>query len=235
MPPPRELGDVPGEIAHPLDLLRDPDPGHDQPQVPRHRGLQRQQPVRVVLSLRPQLVDPHIPADHLLGEPQICVQQRRRGVVHGVPSQPAHRGQLCTELRQVTVKCSPHAVALEERFAVLLPEVLLGVDPATFADLAASVFRPKPPPTVGLDHLHVAQISVAENAAYLRERLAALGVATFAELTADCAGPLEVVARFLAVLDLFRERSVDLEQPEAFGELTVRWGASDLPVPEPDE
>ena len=60
-------------------------------------------------------------------------------------------------------------------------------------------------------------------AALLAERLATLGSATFAALTADCAGPLEVVARFLAVLDLFRNAAVELEQPEAFGELTVRW------------
>lgn len=144
---------------------------------------------------------------------------------------------LFVELEAGAMRRFPRSVALEERFAVLLPEVLLGVDPATFADLAASVFRPKPPPTVSLDHLHVAQISIPEHAAFLRERLAELGVATFATLTADCTTPLEVVARFLAVLELFRERSVDLEQPEAFGELTVRWGASDLPerdIPEPD-
>ncbi len=130
---------------------------------------------------------------------------------------------LFVELEAGAMRRFPRSVALEERFAALLPEVLLGVDPATFAELAASVFRPKPPPTVGLDHLHVATVSVAEHAALLRERLAELGVATFATLTADCAGPLEVVARFLAVLDLYREASVELEQPEPFGELTVRW------------
>lgn len=121
----------------------------------------------------------------------------------------------------------PRSVALEERFAALLPEVLLGVGPTAFADLAASVFRPKPPPTVGIDHLHTSAVSVLEHAAHLRERLAELGVASFAELTADCVAPLEVVARFLAVLELYRERSVWLEQPEAFGELTVRWIAAD--------
>lgn len=117
----------------------------------------------------------------------------------------------------------PRSVALEERFAVLLPEVLLGVDAGTFADLAAAVFRPRPPPEVGLDHLHVAQVSVAEHVALLRERLAELEVASFATLSADCAGPLEVVARFLAVLDLYRTAEVELDQPEPFGELTVRW------------
>jgi segregation and condensation protein A len=130
---------------------------------------------------------------------------------------------LFVELEAGAMRRFPRSVALEERFAALLPEVLLGVEPKAFAELAASVFRPKPPPTVGLDHLHVATVSVAEHAALLRGRLAELGSATFATLTADCVAPLEVIARFLAVLDLYRERCVDLEQPESFGELTVRW------------
>jgi segregation and condensation protein A len=136
---------------------------------------------------------------------------------------------LFVELEASALRRFPRSVALEERFAALLPEVLLGVDPAAFADLAASVFRPKPPPTVGLDHLHAGAVSVAEHAAILRARLIELGSATFAELTADCAGPLEVVARFLACLELYRERSVELDQPEAFGELTVRWVVSGTP------
>jgi segregation and condensation protein A len=127
-------------------------------------------------------------------------------------------------------------VALEERFAVLLPEVLLGVDPETFADLAASVFRPKPPPTVGLDHLHFAKVSVAEHAALLRERLAELGEATFAQLTADCEGTLEVVARFLGLLELYRDGAVSFDQAEALSELRVRWiGAAGRSGTDPDE
>jgi segregation and condensation protein A len=133
---------------------------------------------------------------------------------------------LFVELEAGAQRRFPRSVALEERFAALLPEVLLGVDPEAFADLAASVFRPKPPPTVGIDHLHASAVSVAEHAAILRERLAELGVATFADLTADCANPLDVVARFLAVLELFRDNTVELEQPEPFGELTVRWTPS---------
>jgi segregation and condensation protein A len=142
---------------------------------------------------------------------------------------------LFVELEAGAMRRFPRSVALEERFAVLLPEVLLGIEPEAFAELAAAVFRPKPPPTVGLDHLHSSQVSVLEHAAILRERLAELGVATFAVLTADCASPLEIVARFLAVLELFRDRAVELEQPEAFGELTVRWTPSDLPEPALDD
>ena len=130
---------------------------------------------------------------------------------------------LFVELEEGAQQRFPRSVALDDRFAGLLPEVLLGVDAVAFAELAAAVFRPKPPPTVGLDHLHVAHVSVAEHAALLRDRLAQLGRATFATLSADCVGPLEVVARFLAVLDLYRQADVELDQPEAFGELTVRW------------
>jgi segregation and condensation protein A len=146
---------------------------------------------------------------------------------------------LFVELEASAMRRFPRSVALEERFAALMPEVLLGVDPRTFADLAASVFRPKPPPTVGIDHLHAPKVSVAEHVALLREWLAQLGSATFAALTADCAGPLEVVARFLAVLELYREATVDLLQPEPFGELTVRWTPRDShqpdPTPAPDD
>ncbi|MHA6623637.1 segregation and condensation protein A [Pseudonocardia sp. DLS-67] len=139
---------------------------------------------------------------------------------------------LFVELEAGAQRRFPRSVALEERFSALLPEVLLGIDPEAFAELAASVFRPKPPPTVGIDHLHAVPVSVAEHAAILRERLAELGSATFAELTTDCANPLEVVARFLAVLDLFRSAVVDLQQPEPFGELTVRWTPSAHDQPE---
>jgi len=131
--------------------------------------------------------------------------------------------QLFVELEATALRRFPRSVALEERFSGLLPEVLLGVDPDRFADLAAAVLRPKPPPTVGLDHLHGPVVSVAEHAAILRGRLVELGEATFAALTVDCANSLEVVARFMAVLELFREGAIALEQPECFGELTVRW------------
>ena len=132
--------------------------------------------------------------------------------------------EMFVEMEAGAARRFPRSVALEERFAVLLPEVLLGVDAAAFADLAASVFRPKPPPEgPGLAHLHQHEVSVAQHAALLRERLAELGTATFAQLTADCATPIEIVARFLAVLDLYRGATVELHQPEPFGELTVRW------------
>ena len=130
---------------------------------------------------------------------------------------------LFAELEASALRRYPRSVALEERFTKLLPEVLIGVSPQQFAELAATVFRPKPPPTVSLDHLHVARVSVREHAALLRMRLAELGTATFAQLVDDCGRTLEVVARFLALLDLYRQQTVLFDQSDPLGELHVRW------------
>jgi segregation and condensation protein A len=82
---------------------------------------------------------------------------------------------------------------------------------------------PKQPPVVSIDHVHLVRVSVREHAAALREKLARLGTATFRYLCADCSSTLEVVARFLALLELYRENMVSFDQAEALGELTVRW------------
>src|SRR6478752_1292123 len=112
---------------------------------------------------------------------------------------------LFTELEAAAMRRYPRSVALEERFAGLLPEVLLGVDAARFAETAAAVFGPKPPPpTVSLEHLHTPQVPVREHAAVLRGRLEREGQASFRSLVADCGHTREVVARFLALLDLYR-------------------------------
>ncbi|RZT85535.1 condensin subunit ScpA [Pseudonocardia sediminis] len=142
--------------------------------------------------------------------------------------------KLFVELEAGAMRRFPRSVALEDRYAELLPEVLLGMDAQAFAELAATVFRPKPPETVGLDHLHGPTVSVPEHTQILRERLAELGQATFARLTADCVAPIEVIARFMGLLELYRERSVALDQPEPFGELMVTWTADrdDDPVAE---
>jgi segregation and condensation protein A len=130
---------------------------------------------------------------------------------------------LFAELDASALRRYPRSVALEDRFTKLLPEVLIGVTPEQFAELAAVAFRPKPPPTVSLDHLHVAKVSVREHAALLRLRLAELGAATFAELVSDCDRTLEVVARFLALLELYRQQTIMFDQADPLGELNVRW------------
>jgi segregation and condensation protein A len=114
-------------------------------------------------------------------------------------------------------------VPMEPRFAGLLPEVLLGLGPAEFARIAALVLAPRPAPEVPTEHIHAPRTTVAEQAAILTARLRRLGRATFGRLTSDCAGTYEVVARFLALLDLYREGNVSLEQAEALGDLYVTW------------
>jgi segregation and condensation protein A len=117
----------------------------------------------------------------------------------------------------------PRRVPLEPRFASLLPEVLLGLGPAEFARIAARTLAPKPPPVVSTEHIHAPQTTVREQAEILRGKLSQLGRATFRGLTSDCAGTFEVVARFLALLELYREASVSFEQLAALGELYITW------------
>ncbi|MFC7343613.1 segregation and condensation protein A [Saccharopolyspora griseoalba] len=132
------------------------------------------------------------------------------------------------ELEAGALRRYPRSVSVEERFENLLPEVVIGVDPAKFAEVAASVFRPKPPPEVSLDHIHQHGVSVREHAALLRVRLAEKGSLTFTDLVADCGHTIEVVARFLALLELYREKVVHFEQEGPLGELQVQWVGGSL-------
>ena len=118
-------------------------------------------------------------------------------------------------------------VPMEPEFAELLPEVLLGLGPAEFAAIAARALAPRPVPVVSTDHLHTPQTTVREQAAILARQLSQLGRATFRRLSADCAGTYEIVARFLALLELYREGSVSFDQVAALGELYVTWVAGD--------
>ena len=132
------------------------------------------------------------------------------------------------ELEAGALRRYPRAVSLEERFTGLLPTVQLGVGPERFAEIAAAAFRPKEPETVSLEHLHQHTVSVREHAALLRVRLAERGEASFPELVSDCGQTLEVVARFLALLELYRESVVTFEQETPLGELVVTWAGGSV-------
>ncbi|MCU1676796.1 MAG: segregation/condensation protein, partial [Frankiales bacterium] len=124
----------------------------------------------------------------------------------------------------------PRSASLEPRFAGALPEVLLGVGPDGFARIAAQAFSPRIAPEVGTDHVHVTRVSVREHAIVIAERLRRLKAMTFRALCQDCDGTLEVVARFLALLELYREGAVGFEQLTPLGELHVRWVGEHLPA-----
>jgi segregation and condensation protein A len=121
----------------------------------------------------------------------------------------------------------PRAVTLEPQFAGLLPEVLLGLGPAEFALLASRVLAPRPVPTVSMEHLHAAKVSVREQAAILVTALRRARSSTFRALTKDCEGTVYVVARFLALLELYREGAVMFDQVSPLGELHIRWTGAD--------
>ncbi|MDQ2758427.1 MAG: segregation/condensation protein A [Actinomycetota bacterium] len=122
---------------------------------------------------------------------------------------------------------TPRQAGMEPQFAALLPELIMGITPEQLAMVAARALAPKVVPTVGLEHLHSVQVSVREQAVLIVERLRTQRTATFRSLVADADSTLVIVARFLALLELFTEASIVFEQSEALGELTVRWTGSD--------
>ena len=127
----------------------------------------------------------------------------------------------------------PRAVGLEERFASLLPEVLIGIGLEQFAGLAARALEPKAELELSLHHIHAPAVSVREQGAIVMERLRRSGTMTFRALCGDSPDTLTTVARFLSLLELFREGAVAFEQVAALGELSVRWtGAEDADVDE---
>ena len=117
----------------------------------------------------------------------------------------------------------PRAVMLEEPFAQLLPEVVVAVGPEDLARLAAEAMTPKPVPVISMEHVHAPAVSVREQAAVVVDKLRTTKVATFRSLTADCPTRHHVVARFLGLLELFREGQVAFEQITPLGDLSVRW------------
>jgi segregation and condensation protein A len=121
----------------------------------------------------------------------------------------------------------PRQVALEEHFAAMLPELVWKHTPQQFAALAEAAVKPKTPePTeVGLAHLHGSPVSVREQAELIGLRLQQGKPLSFRALIADAESTLVVVARFLALLELFRDQVVAFNQLAPLGDLTVRWTA----------
>ncbi|MFZ3022208.1 MAG: ScpA family protein, partial [Candidatus Nanopelagicaceae bacterium] len=96
-------------------------------------------------------------------------------------------------------------VALDSSLSALLPEVLIGVGPARFAAIAERVLAPKVTPSVAMEHLHLPLVSVAEESKWVVEMLRRSHSMSFRHLVAEAESTLVVVARFLALLDLYRQ------------------------------
>lgn len=117
------------------------------------------------------------------------------------------------------------AVRLDEKYRKAVPELVWTLSADDFGALALLAFTPKEIPHVGLDHLHAPLISIREQAAIVVTLLRDSGQANFRELIAGVAQPGIIVARFLAVLELYRHAAISFEQLEPLGELTLRWTA----------
>ncbi|MEU9567671.1 ScpA family protein [Streptomyces sp. NPDC048161] len=121
----------------------------------------------------------------------------------------------------------PRTVGLEPHHAELLPEVVISIGAEGFAALAVKAMQPRAEPQVYVDHIHAPLVSVREQAGIVVARLREAGEASFRTLTEDAPDTLTVVARFLALLELYREKAVALDQDEALGELLVRWAGGE--------
>jgi segregation and condensation protein A len=131
------------------------------------------------------------------------------------------------ERLEVEARRYPRTVGLEPHHAELLPEVVISIGAEGFARLAVKAMQPRPKPQVYVDHIHAPLVSVQEQAGIVVALLRRLGEVSFRTLVEDTDDTLTVVARFLALLELYREKAVALDQESALGELLVRWTGGD--------
>lgn len=118
----------------------------------------------------------------------------------------------------------PRVAGPPPEFAHLYPDVMTGVDPAKLVALAAAMLRP--PPTLDLSHVTPIRYTMAQAVEAVQSYLHRTGSASFRDLVADCEDRIQIVVRFLALLELYREGKVDLAQARTFGEIDVRWEAA---------
>ncbi|MCH9815061.1 MAG: segregation/condensation protein A [Actinomycetia bacterium] len=120
----------------------------------------------------------------------------------------------------------PRTVGLDPGLAQLLPDVVMGISGDAFAQLAVAAMTPKPEPSVSVSHVHAPPVNVREQAFLMVEQLRTSGSASFTELTAQCPDTPHVIARFLGLLDLYRQKVIAFEQVGPLAELHVTWQGS---------
>ncbi|MFE5398185.1 segregation and condensation protein A [Streptomyces sp. NPDC056568] len=135
--------------------------------------------------------------------------------------------EIFNERLEAEARRYPRTVGLEPHHAELLPEVVISIGAEGFAKLAVKAMQPRPRPQVYVEHIHAPLVSVQEQAGIVVARLRELGETSFRVLVEDTDDTLTVVARFLALLELYREKAVALDQETALGDLLVRWTGGD--------
>ena len=129
-------------------------------------------------------------------------------------------------LAERAARSLPRVAGLDDAFKDLAPELLVGVGPDQLAAAYRRATAPRPEPTVDLSHVTVEAVTVSEAVAELCERLPQMGRATFSDLTASCTTKMQIIVRFLALLELCKRGQLTLDQGETFGDLQVSWVAS---------
>lgn len=132
-------------------------------------------------------------------------------------------GDALARMASAASRSFPRTAGLEPRFLALMPDLLAGVSAADVHAALVRVLTPKPVPVVDLDHVAPIRVSVGEVVEELTESLPARGVITFRALTEGLTNRIDVVVRFLALLELYKNGLVDLGQSESFGELEINW------------
>ena len=134
-------------------------------------------------------------------------------------------------LAGAAARSHPRRAGLEERFLAVAPDLLAGVTPAALRDACIRALTPRPVPRVDLDHVAPVRASVRDAVDALLLRLPGAGRVGFRSLTEGVVDRLEVVVRFLAILELYKQGLVDLAQTTTFGEIEVTWlGAEEADV-----
>jgi segregation and condensation protein A len=126
---------------------------------------------------------------------------------------------------------APRRVGAEDVLRGIAPDLLIGVEPAELARLAAAALTPAPRPEVRTSHIAPPKLSVAEAVADLAVRLRERGSSSFEELVGSKAVPIEVVVGLLALLELYKRSLVEIEQTATFGAIAVRWTGGDATEP----
>ena len=121
----------------------------------------------------------------------------------------------------------PRAVGPDERFASVMPDLLEGTSVRSLQRAAIRALTPRPVPVVDLFHVDPITITVADAVAELLDELPRAGRISFRRLTADLADRIEVIVRFLAVLELFKQGVIEIDQGERFGDIEVLWAPAD--------
>jgi segregation and condensation protein A len=134
-----------------------------------------------------------------------------------------------------TARSWPRVAGLDDRFADLTPDLLSGVTPGKLRDTLTALLVPKPAAQVLLDHVAPVRISVRDAVVELVEELPRQMRISFTELTAHLTVRLEIIVRFLALLELFKQGLIDLEQAGSFTELHVSWLGADQGPAEVEE